>query len=83
MVIGALVTMAFFFACVHCVLPESSPECWADCPSRYTQVKNNAQNLGFTCAISFCLVGFCFLYLESWSFAIHGVAAYHEALERR
>ena len=36
MVIGALVTMAFFFA--------------------YTEVKSNAQNLGFTCAISFCLV---------------------------
>ncbi|KAK5201039.1 transporter [Cryomyces antarcticus] len=35
MVIGALVTMAFFFA--------------------YTQVRNNAQNLGFNCAISFCL----------------------------
>lgn len=37
MIIGALVTMAFFFA--------------------YTEVKSNAQNLGFTCAISFCLVG--------------------------
>ena len=36
MIIGALVTMAFFFA--------------------YTQVRSNAQNLGFTCAISFCLV---------------------------
>jgi len=36
MVIGALVTMAFFFA--------------------YTQVRNNAQNLGFNCAIGFCLV---------------------------
>jgi len=36
MCIGALVTMAFFFA--------------------YTQVRNNAQNFGFTCAISFCLV---------------------------
>jgi len=36
MIIGALITMAFFFA--------------------YTEVKNNAQNLGFTCAISFCLV---------------------------
>ncbi|TKA83238.1 hypothetical protein B0A55_02955 [Friedmanniomyces simplex] len=35
MVIGALVTMAFFFA--------------------YTQVKSNAENLGFTCAIGFCL----------------------------
>ncbi|EON65113.1 hypothetical protein W97_04350 [Coniosporium apollinis CBS 100218] len=35
MVIGALVTMVFFFA--------------------YTQVRNNAQNLGFNCAISFCL----------------------------
>ncbi|KAK4624365.1 MFS siderochrome iron transporter 1 [Fulvia fulva] len=35
MIIGALVTMAFFFA--------------------YTQVRSNAQNLGFTCAISFCL----------------------------
>ncbi|KAK5111533.1 hypothetical protein LTR62_004828 [Meristemomyces frigidus] len=35
MIIGALVTMAFFFA--------------------YTQVSNNAQNFGFTCAISFCL----------------------------
>jgi hypothetical protein len=36
MIVGALVTMAFFFA--------------------YTEVKSNAQNLGFTCAISFCLV---------------------------
>jgi len=36
MVVGALVTMAFFFA--------------------YTQVRNEAQNLGFNCAISFCLV---------------------------
>lgn len=36
MIIGALVTMAFFFA--------------------YTQVRNNAQNLAFTCCISFCLV---------------------------
>lgn len=36
MIIGAMVTMAFFFA--------------------YTQVKNNAENFGFTCAISFCLV---------------------------
>jgi hypothetical protein len=35
MVIGALVTMAFFFA--------------------YTQVRSQAQNLGFNCAISFCL----------------------------
>jgi hypothetical protein len=34
--VGALVTMAFFFA--------------------YTQVKSNAQNFGFSCAISFCLV---------------------------
>jgi parvulin-like peptidyl-prolyl isomerase len=36
MIIGALITMAFFFA--------------------YTQVKSNAENTGFTCAISFCLV---------------------------
>ncbi|EIM79881.1 membrane transporter [Stereum hirsutum FP-91666 SS1] len=35
MVIGALVTMTFFFA--------------------YTQVRTSAQNLGFNCAISFCL----------------------------
>ena len=35
MVIGALVTMVFFFA--------------------YTQVRTGAQNLGFNCAISFCL----------------------------
>lgn len=35
MVVGGLVTMAFFFA--------------------YTQVRNEAQNLGFNCAISFCL----------------------------
>ncbi|KAF2815389.1 MFS general substrate transporter [Mytilinidion resinicola] len=35
MVLGALATMAFFFA--------------------YTQVRNNAQNLGFTCVISFWL----------------------------
>jgi MFS family permease len=35
MVIGALVTMAFFFA--------------------YTAVKNNAENVGFGCAIGFCL----------------------------
>ena len=38
MIIGGLVTMAFFFA--------------------YTQVRTNAQNTGFTCAISFCLVSF-------------------------
>ncbi len=38
MVIGALVTMVFFFA--------------------YTQVRSASQNLGFNCAISFCLVGF-------------------------
>lgn len=36
MIIGALVTMAFFFA--------------------YTQVSSNAGNLGYTCAINFCLV---------------------------
>jgi hypothetical protein len=36
MIIGALITMAFFFA--------------------YTQVRNNAQNLAFTCCISFFLV---------------------------
>ncbi|KAF2716558.1 MFS general substrate transporter [Polychaeton citri CBS 116435] len=35
MIIGAIVTMAFFFA--------------------YTQVRSNAQNLGFNCAISFSL----------------------------
>ncbi|KAI4853046.1 hypothetical protein E4T44_01083 [Aureobasidium sp. EXF-8845] len=35
MIIGALITMAFFFA--------------------YTQVRNNAQNLAFTCCISFFL----------------------------
>ncbi|KAJ5707450.1 hypothetical protein N7488_007251 [Penicillium malachiteum] len=35
MIIGALITMAFFFA--------------------YTQVRTESQNLGFTCAISFCL----------------------------
>lgn len=35
MVIGALVTMAFFFA--------------------YTQVRTEAQNVGFSCAIGFCL----------------------------
>ncbi|KAF2764579.1 MFS general substrate transporter [Teratosphaeria nubilosa] len=35
MIVGALLTMAFFFA--------------------YTQVKSNAENLGFTCAIGFCL----------------------------
>ena len=35
MVVGALVTMVFFFA--------------------YTQVRTPAQNLGFNCAISFCL----------------------------
>jgi len=35
MIIGALVTMAFFFA--------------------YTQVRTEAENFGFTCAISFCL----------------------------
>lgn len=35
MVVGALVTMTFFFA--------------------YTQVRNSAENLGFTCAIAFCL----------------------------
>ncbi|KAI7628729.1 MFS general substrate transporter [Hortaea werneckii] len=36
MIIGTLLTMAFFFA--------------------YTQVKNNAQNAGFTSAINFCLI---------------------------
>lgn len=36
MIIGALVTMIFFFC--------------------YTQVRSAAQNLGFNCAISFCLV---------------------------
>src|SRR6202012_5829989 len=36
MIIGALVTMVFFFS--------------------YTQVRNQAQNLAFTCSISFCLV---------------------------
>ena len=36
MVIGALITMVFFFA--------------------YTQVRSSSQNLGFNCAISFCLV---------------------------
>ena len=36
MIIGALITMAFFFA--------------------YTQVRSNAENNGFTCAISFSLV---------------------------
>jgi MFS family permease len=41
MIIGALITMAFFFA--------------------YTQVRNNAQNLAFTCCISFFLVCFRFL----------------------
>jgi MFS family permease len=35
MVIGALVTMVFFFA--------------------YTQVRTKSQNLGFSCAIGFCL----------------------------
>lgn len=35
MIIGALVTMVFFFA--------------------YTQVRNEAQNIGFTCAVDFCL----------------------------
>ncbi|KAH8670166.1 membrane transporter [Tricladium varicosporioides] len=35
MVIGALITMAFFFA--------------------YTQVRTQAQNVGFSCAIGFCL----------------------------
>jgi hypothetical protein len=35
MIIGALITMIFFFC--------------------YTQVRTEAQNLGFTCAISFCL----------------------------
>jgi hypothetical protein len=36
MIIGALVTMVFFFC--------------------YTQVRSEAENLGFNCAISFCLV---------------------------
>jgi MFS family permease len=35
MVVGALITMAFFFA--------------------YTQVRTNAQNVGFSCAIGFAL----------------------------
>nr|POE51668.1 putative mfs-type transporter pb1e7.08c [Quercus suber] len=41
MIIGALLTMAFFFA--------------------YTQVRSEAGNLGFNCAISFCLVSLPFL----------------------
>lgn len=36
MIIGAMMTMVFFFA--------------------YTQVRSNAEQLGFTCAVSFCLV---------------------------
>jgi hypothetical protein len=36
MIIGALITMVFFFS--------------------YTQVRSQAQNLAFTCSISFCLV---------------------------
>jgi len=36
MIVGALITMAFFFA--------------------YTAVRSASQNVGFTCAISFCLV---------------------------
>ena len=43
MIIGALITMVFFFA--------------------YSQVKTNGQNLGFTAAISFCLVSPTFLLL--------------------
>ncbi|KJX96141.1 membrane transporter like protein [Zymoseptoria brevis] len=35
MIIGALLTMVFFFA--------------------YTQIRTNAQNLGFSCAVNFCL----------------------------
>lgn len=35
MIIGAMVTMVFFFC--------------------YTQVRTQSQNVGFTCAISFCL----------------------------
>lgn len=44
MVIGALITMVFFFA--------------------YTQVRSAAQNLGFNCAISFCLVSPSFFSFE-------------------
>jgi hypothetical protein len=51
MIIGALITMAFFFA--------------------YTTVKNNAENNGFTCAISFCLVSgypLSYVLLCPWSY---------------
>jgi hypothetical protein len=66
MIIGALVTMAFFFA--------------------YTEVKSNAQNLGFTCAISFCLVSlhcsssclpFCLLRMLLIYYSIPSVADMH------
>jgi hypothetical protein len=66
MIIGALVTMIFFFC--------------------YTQVRTEAENLGFTCAISFCLnvyygtlyaytpeVRRCLSKVFSWT--VHGGAA--------
>jgi hypothetical protein len=55
MIIGALVTMVFFFC--------------------YTQVRTASQNLGFTCAISFCLniyYGTLYAYTpEVWSLHFH------------
>lgn len=46
MIIGALITMIFFFC--------------------YTQVRSASQNLGFNCAISFCLVRLATLEGENW-----------------
>lgn len=56
MIIGAIITMAFFFA--------------------YTQVRSNAQNLGFTCAISFCLVSLTHTFIIPLSFPTCSSANY-------
>lgn len=66
MVIGALVTMVFFFAYTQVLIALSLPllsSPFRPSPppirhhkfSPHPQVRNNAQNLGFNCAISFCL----------------------------
>ena len=61
MIIGAMLTMVFFFA--------------------YTQVRNNDQNVGFSCAISFCLVSAPSLFASyltlSWSLSWEEHVAFH------
>jgi hypothetical protein len=52
MVIGALATMVFFFACAALFPSTLRIHSRAH---RYTQVRTQAQNLGFSCAINFAL----------------------------